>query len=215
MVKRSPCLSCTDVGPDKDKANDICLKCVRRVEYVRAIGDLSSTVSIEEASVSKRSICKTVGCSEEATPSGYCKRCQSRNWYRRKHGIPVDAPVDETRSLCAKKGDKKQVETTESYGIPKETTSEKEIASFDDSFTEIISAMGKLKSDPASVSIPEPEGYGMNIDLTDYPEVHNYFIQKAREELRSIPNQILWTLLQIVRNDAALQIGRNDAATTR
>jgi len=73
------------------------------------------------------------------------------------------------------------VETTESYGKQ-------------ESLTETV-------SDPVRAEIPESEGYGMNIDLTDYPEVHSYFIQKAQEELRSIPNQILWTLLQIVRGE--------------
>jgi len=175
MVKRSPCLSCADVGPDKDKANDICLKCVRRVEYVRAIGDLSSTVSIEEASVSKSEFtkCKTPWCDEWARPrSEYCKKCGDRNWYRTRHGIPLDAPVDDSRWSSANKNRKKermqQVEETAKY------ETENNI---------------------------QDTGYSLNVDLTDYPEIHNYFIEKAREELRSIPNQILWTLLQIVRGE--------------
>jgi len=181
MTRRSPCLTCTDVGPNKDKSSHTCMMCYRRIEYVRSIGGMTHSLDIEEASVSKKAACKTVGCFEEATPSGYCKRCQSRNWYRKKHGIPIDAPLDKTRSFCAIQKGEKQVETTESYGKQ-------------ESLTETV-------SDPVRAEIPESEGYGMNIDLTDYPEVHSYFIQKAQEELRSIPNQILWTLLQIVRGE--------------
>jgi len=178
MVKRSPCLSCLKVGPRRSKSNDICLNCIRRIEYVRAIGDLSSTVSIEEASVSKSAFtkCKTPWCNEPARArSEYCKTCGDRNWYRTRHGIPLDAPVDEKKQSYAskkRKEGKTQVEDTARYETENNA---------------------------------QDSGYKLNVDLTDYPEIHSFFIRKATEELRTIPNQILWTLLQIVRNDAVTQ----------
>ncbi|GEM_PF-3600799 len=214
MTRRSPCLTCTDVGPDKDKSSHTCMMCYRRIEYVRAIGEMTHTLDIEEASVSKKAICKTAGCSGEATPSGYCKRCQGRNWYRVKHGIPIDAPLDKARSIAAikSKEGEKQVEETVQYekavseDDKKRIKSEiaewgKENSSYGDSFTEVIGVMKKSTSNPVQTDIPESEGYDLNIDLTSYPEIHNYFIKKATEELRTIPNQILWTLLQIVRGE--------------
>jgi len=222
-MTRSPCLSC--VLLDRDKNNDTCFNCRARLSYIEYIREENVEEIIVPVHVPMR-ICYVCGIEkpydafrpvQPALKPGICIECKEKRALEQSVKQTEEIPMKEAKgketiqgvtSTCKNCGETKPIaeftSKTQCRACKNKRVYERR---------ELLKLSQKLGAGlmppstppvvPAKVRVPEkaekPAGEkSMVIDFKDYPTILNGIKEKAKEEIRTPENYVLWHLKNIV-----------------